>query len=250
MKDPADEAAEPAFGDHEACTYEQIVRLGRRLSAVPVPTLFELVRVSDLGGVSGRGHVAHGVIFPGIGGAVYQWHQQTPPFGWPAPIRQYGLFDSIADVIAVHGHQGGTIVSTSDPGEAHAEVIAHPEAFAVQDQSGDIPEWGVWLPGTDQAVTWAPALTPISGRRQADRHTRWRSFGEMQTRVAARTGPGRGRVVFLSTRQGRLILHQVRGAYVAGMQHARVMRDRAMSMFDSLPLDGDALIRKLGAPSA
>lgn len=237
MKDPYPLLPEPAFGGHAASTREQIIALGQSFAAVPVPTLFELSRADDPTGVSGLGRIAHGMIFPMGGGAVYQWHS-APPAGWPAPVRQFGLFDSVAEVLAVHGHDGATVLRTLDATDADGSQLAErldryaPEAFAVVDVTGDVPEWGVWLPQQDRAVTWACPITPISGRRQADRHTVWRSFTELQARVTERTGPGKGQVVWLSSKRGRQVMHNTRAAHQAGLRHVEQLRKLAV---DSLP---------------
>lgn len=236
---------EPAFGLHDVHTHEQVIGLGQSFAIVPVPTLFELVRTDDPTGQSGLGRVAHGVIFPLHGGAVYQWNS-PPPVGWSHPVRQFGVFDSIAEVLAVHGHDGCTSVRTLDATDADNSQFHSvldrtvPESFAVVDESGDVPEWGVWLPLLDRAVTWASPVTPISGRRQADRHTIWRSMSELQERVGMRTGPGKGRVVWLTSRTGRHIAHQARAAFSAGLRHVEQLKRLAV---DSLPpiLSNDGL---------
>jgi hypothetical protein len=215
MSEPYHHHPEPPFGEHIARTREQIIGLGQAFAQVPVPTLFELVRVDDPTGLSGLGRIAHGMIFPMHGGAVYQWHSD-PPRGWHHPIRQYGLFASIAEILAVHGHCGATVLRTLDVMDIDASQLngrddrGAPEAFVIVDGSGDVPEWGVWLPQEDHAVTWASPITPISGRRQADRHTVWRSMGSLSARVGERTGPSRGSVVWLTSSRGRRIVHASR----------------------------------------
>jgi hypothetical protein len=220
---------EPMFGLHAARTREQIIGLGQAFANVPVPTLFELVRESDPTAVSGPGRVAHGIIFPMLGGAVYQWHS-PPPAGWDVPVQQFGVFESIAEVLAVHGHDGSTILRTLDVTDADNTQLSAPldrtvpEAFAVVDDSGDVPEWGVWLPAQDKAVTWASPITPVSGRRQAERLTVWRSMPQLHERVAARTGPGHGRIVWLTSRPGRAIVHNARAAHAAHLRHTDHLR--------------------------
>lgn len=239
---------EPTPGDYPATTVEQLVTLAFAFARCPVPTPFELVRVADPTGISGTGRVAHGLIFPGAGGAVYQWHQASPPFGWPATVRQFGVFDSIAEVLAVHGHQGATILRTYDATDQDgrrldSEARADPEAFAVVDNAGDVPEWGVWLPERDQAVTWAPPVTPISGRQQADRITRWHSMAELTERMAARTGISHGRVVWLTSNRGRKLITDVRGAHLADLGHTRRAAEAALA---SLPPFHDELLLAAG----
>jgi len=220
---------EPPFGLHEARTREQITALGQAFANVPVPTLFELVSSNAVTSYRPDAEVpsprlAHGIIFPMLGGAVYQWHS-PPPGGWDAPVRQFGVFESVAEVLAVHGHDGSRLLRTLDVTDADNSQLAAaldrtgPEAFAVVDDSGDVPEWGVWLPAQDKAVTWASPITPVSGRRQAERLTVWRTMSQLMERVGARTGPGHGRVVWLTSRPGRAIVHNARAAHAAHMRH-------------------------------
>lgn len=62
--------------------------------------LFELIRSKDISGVSGTGVVAEGVEFTD-GSIALRWKGNHPATAvWP----------SLADVLAVHGHQGDTVV--------------------------------------------------------------------------------------------------------------------------------------------
>ena len=65
---------------------------------------FLLVRERDLTGVSGTGIVAEGAVFSG-GFSVLRWLRE------PYAI---GMFQSIADLIAVHGHEGATHIQFID----------------------------------------------------------------------------------------------------------------------------------------
>jgi hypothetical protein len=231
---------EPPFGEHAVTSYEDAAALGRAFAGVPVPTPFELVRVDDPTGISGLGRMATGVIFPFEGGAAYRWQSPRPPVGWPQHVRQFGVFDSIAEVIAVHGHNGATILRTHDACDLDKSCLTAqvptPEVFAIKDTSGDVPEWGVWYPHDDRAVTWAPPITPISGRHQAGRHTVWQSLEQLQERVDVRTGPGRGRLLWLTSHQGRALARQVRASFSSGVRHAEQAYERALNapvlMFD------------------
>jgi hypothetical protein len=60
--------------------------------------IFQLVRDVDETGISGVGIVAHGVEFDD-GTAVMRWATGT---------ASTAIYDSIADVEAIHGHQGST----------------------------------------------------------------------------------------------------------------------------------------------
>jgi len=65
---------------------------------------FLLVRERDLTGVSGIGIVAEGAEFTS-GLAVMRWLRE--PFA-------VGVFQSVADLIAVHGHEGATHIQFLD----------------------------------------------------------------------------------------------------------------------------------------
>lgn len=58
-----------------------------------------LVRTDDVTGLSGTGYVAWLVQFPD-GKCVVRW--------CVSDVRQTAVFDSLADVLAVHGHDGRT----------------------------------------------------------------------------------------------------------------------------------------------
>lgn len=61
---------------------------------------FALIRHSDPSGVSGTGVVAQGVVFSD-GTTVLRWMLDT---------RSTGVYESLADMIAIHGHGGQTEV--------------------------------------------------------------------------------------------------------------------------------------------
>lgn len=68
----------------------------------PGPRRFYLYRGDDVSGVSGRGRVAFGVRFPD-GVAVMRWCVPGKPSGTT-------VYDSIADLEQIHGHDGKTCV--------------------------------------------------------------------------------------------------------------------------------------------
>ncbi|MEV6413886.1 hypothetical protein [Kribbella sp. NPDC051718] len=68
--------------------------------AAPLPRTFELVRLVDHSGVSGPGLVAYGVQFPS-GRVALHWHSNRP---------STAAWDSVDDMLAVHGHGGDTIL--------------------------------------------------------------------------------------------------------------------------------------------
>jgi hypothetical protein len=61
---------------------------------------FEVHRYHDIHGNSGTGIVAEGVIFSS-GKCVLQWLNQ---------VASVAMFDSLDEVIAIHGHGGKTVV--------------------------------------------------------------------------------------------------------------------------------------------
>ena len=68
---------------------------------------FVLVRDEDVTGVSGTGVVAEGIIFTS-GEVVIHWLRE--PFSM-------GLYQSLEDVIFIHGHGGRTKMQFIDQGE-------------------------------------------------------------------------------------------------------------------------------------
>lgn len=63
---------------------------------------FALYRHDDSSGVSGTGVVAYGVKFPQPNGKCV--------VAWITDVSSVSVYDSISDVQAVHGHEGGTEV--------------------------------------------------------------------------------------------------------------------------------------------
>jgi hypothetical protein len=68
------------------------------VTTVPESRRFKLVRDVDVSGVSGIGHVADGVRFP----------DGTVAVRWRGDRCSTVVWDSIADVEAIHGHGGHT----------------------------------------------------------------------------------------------------------------------------------------------
>ena len=66
---------------------------------------FDLCRLDDVSGVSGTGRVAEGVCFSS-GKCVISWLSSMPSIG---------VFDSVDELLAVHGHKGKTVVRWLDP---------------------------------------------------------------------------------------------------------------------------------------
>lgn len=66
-----------------------------------MPRLFHLIREEDESGVSGVGVVAEGVVLCS-GRVVLEW--LVPPFSM-------GIYQTIGEVLQVHGHEGRTRIS-------------------------------------------------------------------------------------------------------------------------------------------
>ncbi|MFE7972977.1 hypothetical protein [Streptomyces shenzhenensis] len=129
------------------------------------PTLFAVIRDTDVSGVSGTGKVAEGVIFSD-GEAAIHWTGT-----WPTTTPHPG---GIASIKAVHGHGGATRIVLDDPAHRLAR-IAEAHSKNVMDgglTDGDCTECGhphpcptyVWAT-TDRDVlaTWDPADGDESG---------------------------------------------------------------------------------------
>ncbi|WNI17564.1 hypothetical protein [Actinacidiphila sp. ITFR-21] len=71
---------------------------------------FHLDRAEDVTGISGTGTVAGGVIFP----------DGTVAMRWNTHIASTAVYDSINDVVEIHGHNGATVVTLIDTREAGA----------------------------------------------------------------------------------------------------------------------------------
>ena len=73
---------------------------------------FRLERDVDVTGISGTGHVAEGVEFTD-GVVVVRW--LAHPRRWDTILPTTVVHPSIENVIALHGHDGGTRVEWLDP---------------------------------------------------------------------------------------------------------------------------------------
>src|SRR3954452_15358425 len=72
-----------------------------------LPRRVQIVRKSDLSGISGTGVVAFGVEFPD-GRCVTRWRGQT------SGVSQTCIWDSIIDIEEIHGHNGSTRIEYID----------------------------------------------------------------------------------------------------------------------------------------
>lgn len=66
---------------------------------------FELHRHEDETGISGTGVIADGV----------RWPDGTAALRWRTKFKSHGVYDSMGDVEAIHGHEGKTQIVWIDP---------------------------------------------------------------------------------------------------------------------------------------
>lgn len=69
--------------------------------SVPVARLFHMIRTADISGVSGTGIVAIGTQYPN-GKCTISWLDE---------LSCIGVYDTLDQLIAIHGHEGRTTVS-------------------------------------------------------------------------------------------------------------------------------------------
>lgn len=69
---------------------------------------FELVRDEDVSGLSGTGVVVEGVL----------WTDGTVSTRWRGQVHSFGNWNSMENLVSVHGHQGKTWVNWLDAAEA------------------------------------------------------------------------------------------------------------------------------------
>jgi hypothetical protein len=234
----------PAFGTpHAVPDAEAAQRLALAFRDYPTPTLYELHRTADPSATSGTGRMTTGVIWPG-GAAVQRWSAPRPPAGYPYRVRQLDEFDSIAEVMAVHGHQGATQIVLLDPltgaGEGDQAV---PDVFAVTAPEGDVEAWGCWWPDTDRTAIYRPEHTAIAGRRQVFRLATYRSLSDVSADLPAPSRGGQHRLVWLTRTTGERLVDRVRAAFRARWEQHQLARRAAASA----PLIGrDELLAQLG----
>lgn len=68
--------------------------------SAPVARLFHMIRTSDISGVSGTGIVAIGTQYPN-GKCTISWLNE---------LSCIGVYDTLDQLIAIHGHEGRTTV--------------------------------------------------------------------------------------------------------------------------------------------
>ncbi len=97
------------MAQQETQQYEVAPALARR---------FVLRRDQDVSGVSGTGVVAEGVEF---------WDGKVA-VRWRSLMASTALYDSMEDVVCIHGHEGKTRVSWIDSPEQSGCAYSHVEA--------------------------------------------------------------------------------------------------------------------------
>lgn len=70
---------------------------------------FQLIRLEDETGISGTGHIAEGVEFAD-GQCVISWLTRH---------HSIGVYPSMEELVAIHGHGGKTVVEYDDQGHGH-----------------------------------------------------------------------------------------------------------------------------------
>lgn len=76
--------------------------------------LFQLDRIADHSGVSGTGIVADGVEFP----------DGTVALRWRGDVQSTVIYDSLEDVIKIHGHGGATQLKFVTKGDYEPHIYA------------------------------------------------------------------------------------------------------------------------------
>lgn len=129
------------------------------------PRLFALERKVDVTGQSGQGHVASGVIWPD-GRTTMRWICPTPPPGYPHTVHQVATYASSADMVAVHGHGGATVLAPRHTTLVHPN-LGGMQLFALLGDFDRVKWWGVSWQEAD-AVMWSDRLRgPSTGTRIA-----------------------------------------------------------------------------------
>jgi hypothetical protein len=82
---------------------------------------FWLDRVSDISGTSGTGRVAEGVVFSNGWCAMH----------WLSKYTSVAFYQSVAELEAIHGHNGATVVVFEEPAQALA-TLGESVSYSVQ----------------------------------------------------------------------------------------------------------------------
>jgi hypothetical protein len=123
---------------------------------VPAVRRFYLERTEDISGVSGTGHVAEGVELSD-GRCILRWK---------LPISSIGIYESMPELVAVHGHAGATVARYVDA--EPSTFLLHPGRLLDPDATTSPPDWSkrfgvpsnwrVMAVGAAGAVGWILAI--------------------------------------------------------------------------------------------
>jgi hypothetical protein len=95
---------------------------------------FVLRRSEDVSGISGTGDVAEGVVFDS-GKVVVAWN----PHKTLAKVTTVVVFDSVDDVVKLHGHDGRTRVEWQEA--STPAVVAEPPPAPKPEREPEPMEW-------------------------------------------------------------------------------------------------------------
>ena len=90
-----------------------------KLSGIGPPRTFDLIRLADVSGISGTGIVAEGCVFS----------DGTTALRWLTEHRSSVLYESAREVLAIHGHNGATVMryhALKDTDALACSNCAHP----------------------------------------------------------------------------------------------------------------------------
>lgn len=94
--------------------------------------VFVLDRLIDIHGVSGTGIVAQGVVFD----------DGTVAMRWLTDHRSTSFYESIEDLQAIHGHNGGTWIRYVQVRRAKREIVKRPARYGKKQRVEILPELG------------------------------------------------------------------------------------------------------------
>lgn len=168
------------------------------------PQPFALQRTQDPTGISGEGVVASGVIWPDSRAAM-RWSVPNPPPGHHSCVKQLELVDDVAEIEAVHGHQGRTRLDRRDPALPSADLdMAVFGIVAWYGARSAVTHWGV-LWGGGPAVTWRadPAREPRIEQFPSGAHAAYAELGDLEADEARLVWVPSDALLIASTAQSR-----------------------------------------------
>jgi hypothetical protein len=140
-------------------------------TAVGTPGVCALVRQYDPSGVSHTGLVAWVVCWPN-GAVSLRWGTGRPPAGYHKPVCQTETFESRDDLLAVHGHNGASVLVPVPPCPQAPPVFAFGAAqlaaWGVQWADRRATTVAVHSDHTREITEWSTV--------EAAQHQRWRGY--------------------------------------------------------------------------